>query len=481
MFFLFVVFFTQSAAPVPHMPAPTDISDAHTCPFFSNTKTIAHVINRKNDSFSAQMYIRHKNQNQKMSSLVSACIDKELEVVVLQQRVAELTAQNAELTTQNAELTVNNDKRAKKQRDKRLDNNKSYKDKNKIVCECGVTTSKTPSTFKTHTKTKKHANYLLCQIIDDNLAVEGDVFEDAIEDVKKDELCIMNKNLSYSMAPSKLTSVTKKQNTPMRRKTRKALRHLKSARIAGVSQNIWSSKFPVVEHETASDHLIYFDYDEKQFRQWVPLEPFTDMSEYDCVSASCVAARLRPSADLRKISRACNRRKTGLFLSDIPTFIGIPNAKLKACNPAKIRRKLINLPDGKATLLTVGYKDNTFHTCLVYRATNSKLFIFEPQRCWYKLRRFPIYAMQDWVNIVEFLLLYENPNDTESDDDEPDDGKMENADDEPDDDESDDDEPYDDESVDGEMDETKPDDYGLDDGKLPKSNSGSSMTGCTVS
>jgi hypothetical protein len=122
-----------------------------------------------------------------MSSLVSACIDKELEVVVLQQRVAELTAQNAELTAKNAELTVNNDKRAKKQRDKRLDNNKSYKDKNKIVCECGVTTSKTPSIFKTHAKTKRHANYLLCQVIDDNLAVEGDVFEDAVEDAKQRE------------------------------------------------------------------------------------------------------------------------------------------------------------------------------------------------------------------------------------------------------------------------------------------------------
>ena len=66
--------------------------------------------------------------------------------------------------------------------------------------------------------------------------------------------------------------------------------------------------------------VIYFDYDEEQFRQWVPLEPFTDMSEYDCVSASCVAVRLRPSADLRKMSRACNRMKTGIFLSDMETF-----------------------------------------------------------------------------------------------------------------------------------------------------------------
>jgi hypothetical protein len=287
------------------------------------------------------------------------------------------------------------------------------------------------------------------------------------------------------MAPSKRTSVTKKQTTPISlNKTRKAWSHLISARIAGLRQNKWSSRFPVVEHETTLEHLIYFEYDEKQFRKWVPLEPFTDMREYDCVSASCVAARLRPPADLRATSRACNRRKAGIFLSDMPTFIGIPSATLQACKPTEIYSKLTNMPDGKATLLTVGYKDNTFHTCLVYRATNSKLFIFEPQRCWYKLRRFSIYAMQDWENIVEFLLLYENPNDTESDDDELDDGKMdddESVDGKMDNMENDDDEPDDDESVDGEMDETKHDDDELDDKKSPGSNAGSSMTGCTVS
>ena len=102
-----------------------------------------------------------------------------------------------------------------------------------------------------------------------------------------------------------------KANKTQRRTT---LNHLTQARKAIHEQKRWSNKFPLLDnYQTAPDGLIYFDYDEKQFSKWVPLEPLSDMDEFDCVAASCVALRVHKHEDSRKTSRSCNRRKKGIF------------------------------------------------------------------------------------------------------------------------------------------------------------------------
>ena len=245
-----------------------------------------------------------------------------------------------------------------------------------------------------------------------------------------------------------MTARTKKQYTPVQRASRKARftakNHLDSSRKASIKREKWGNLFPLLdedEYETAPNGLISVTYDEKQFRQWVPLEPFSDLNEHDCVIAACVAIRIHSHKDSLAVSRMCNRREEGILLLKMPEFIGIPNTILIHIAPEDIYIRLEELENGKATLLTVGYEDGSFHTCLVYRSENSILFIFEPQQCWYTLRRFPVYAMQDWDKITEFLLLYDknsgynapddidNEEHDDSDNEEPDDSDNEEHDD----------------------------------------------------
>jgi hypothetical protein len=191
------------------------------------------------------------------------------------------------------------------------------------------------------------------------------------------------------------------------RGTRPALKNLRATRKSLQRQEVWQARFPLLtQYYTASDGLIYFEYDEQQFRQWIPTEPL-NIPEVNCVPSTLTALRITPH--LRKLSRKCNRSNRLIYMEDIPNMFGIPRTELRIFDDTNIKRALSGLPINYATVL--GIKFPTWsHICVVYRNEHGVLWIFEPQHIMIKekRKRFPFYFRKSVYNPEpsSYVLLY---------------------------------------------------------------------------